>query len=100
MKENGNKKIPYFPAHKMHRPIRHTVIFSLEILEENNDECILILVIYWKKTGLLHTKISNHNIIYSSEKPRKSLSLPLKSSSWLLDIRVYISLEIILTLGA
>jgi len=37
------------------------VIFSLEILEKNNDECILILVIYWKKTGLLHTKISNHN---------------------------------------
>jgi len=28
------------------------VIFSLEILEKNNDECILILVIYWKKTGL------------------------------------------------
>jgi hypothetical protein len=26
----------------------------------------LILIIYWKKTGLLHTKISNHNIIYSS----------------------------------
>jgi len=44
----------------MHRPIRRTVIFSLEILEKN-DECILILVIYWKKTGLLHTKISNHN---------------------------------------
>jgi len=43
-----------------------TVIFSLEILEKNNDECILILVIYWKATGLLHTKISNHNIIYSS----------------------------------
>jgi len=34
------------------RPIRRTVIFSLEILEKNNDECILILVIYWKKTGL------------------------------------------------
>jgi hypothetical protein len=49
------------------QPIRRTVIFSLEILEKkNNDECILILVIYWKKTGLLHTKISNHNIIYSS----------------------------------
>ena len=47
-------------------PIRCTVIFSLEILEKNNDDCILILVIYWKKTGLLHTKISNHNIIYSS----------------------------------
>jgi len=53
--------LPYFPAHKTHRPIRRTVIFSLEIIEKNNDESILILVIYWKKTGLLHTKISNHN---------------------------------------
>ena len=51
------------------------MIFSLEILEKNNDECILILVIYWKKKGLLHNKISNHNVIYSS--------LPLKLSSWL-----------------
>ena len=51
-------------AYRISRPIRHTVIFSLVILEKNNDECILILVIYWKKTGLLHTKISNHNIIY------------------------------------
>jgi len=42
------------------------MIFSLEILEKNNDECILILAISWKKTGLLHTKISNHSIIYSS----------------------------------
>ena len=57
--------VPYFLAHKTRRPIRRTVIFSLEILEKN-DECILILVIYWKKTGLLHTKINNHNIIYSS----------------------------------
>jgi hypothetical protein len=48
------------------RPIRRTLIFSLEILEKNNDESILILVIRWKKTGLLRTKISNHNIIYSS----------------------------------
>ena len=52
--------------YRISRPIRRTVIFSLEILEKNNDECILILVIYWKKTGLLQTKISNHNIIYSS----------------------------------
>jgi len=59
-------EVPYFPAHKTHQPIRRTVTFSLEILEKNNDECILILVINWKKTGLLHTKISNHNIIYSS----------------------------------
>jgi hypothetical protein len=44
------------------------MIFSLEMLEKrkDNDECILISVIYWKKTELLHTKISNHNIIYSS----------------------------------
>jgi len=48
------------------RPIRHTVIFLLEILEKNNDECVLILVIYWNKTGLLRTKISDRNIIYSS----------------------------------
>jgi hypothetical protein len=71
----SNTYIPYFPAHKT------LVIFMLEILEKrkNNDEWILILVIYWKKTGLLHTKISNHNITHSSQKPRKLLSLPLKS---------------------
>ena len=73
------------------RPIRRTVIFSLEILEKNNDKCILILVIYWKKKGLLHTKISNHNIIYSSQKPRKSSSLPLKSSSWLFSLNASFS---------
>ena len=72
-------------------PIRRTVIFSLEILEKNNDECMLVLVIYWKKTGLLHTKISNHNIIYSSQKPRKLSSLPLKSSSWLFSLNESIS---------
>jgi len=77
--------IPYFPAHKTHRPIRGTVIFSLESLEKSN-ECILILVIYLKKRGLLHTKINNHNVMYSSEKPRKSSSLPLKSSSWLFSL--------------
>jgi len=44
-------------------PISCTVIFSFEILRKNNDEFILILVIYWKKTGLLPNKISNHNII-------------------------------------
>ena len=69
-------------------PIRHTTIFSLGILEKNNDECILILVIFWKKTGLLQTKISNHNVINSSQKPRKSSSLSLKSSSWLFSLDV------------
>ena len=47
--------------YRISRTIRCTMIFSLDILEKNNDECILILVIYWKKTGLVHTKISNHN---------------------------------------
>jgi hypothetical protein len=67
--------------------------FSLEILEKrkNNDEYILILVIYWKKTGLLHTKISNHDIIYSLLKPRKLSSLPLKSSSQLFSLDASLS---------
>jgi hypothetical protein len=46
-------------------------------------------------------KISNDNTIYSSEKPRKSSSLPLKSSSQLfsldvslIDVRVFITLAI------
>jgi len=52
--------------YRISRSIRRNVIFSLEILEKNNDDCILILVIYWKKTEMLHTKISKHNIIYSS----------------------------------
>jgi hypothetical protein len=74
------------PNYRISRSVRRTVIFSLGSLEKNNDECILVLVIYWKKTGLLHTKISNHNTIYSSQKPRKSSSLPLKSSSWLFSL--------------
>jgi hypothetical protein len=57
---------PYFPAYKTHWPVGCTLIFPLEILGGKNYEYILILVIYWKKTGLLRTKISNHNIIYSS----------------------------------
>jgi hypothetical protein len=58
--------IPYFPTYKTHRPIWRTLTFTLAILEKNNDEYISILVIFWKKTGLLRTKISNHNVIYSS----------------------------------
>jgi len=61
-----NIYVRYFSTYHIFWPIRCTMIFALEILENNNDECILILVIYWKKTGLLNTKISNHNVIYSS----------------------------------
>jgi hypothetical protein len=60
-------QLPYFPAYKTHRPIRHTVIFSLQILEKNNDECILILVIYWKKTGLLHISLQKSKLFTSSD---------------------------------
>jgi len=58
--------VPYFPAYKTHRD------FFVRNFRKNNDECLLILVIYRKKAGLLHTKISDHNIIYSSLKLRKS----------------------------
>jgi hypothetical protein len=54
------EQLPYFLAHKTHPD------FFIRNFRKNNDECILILVIYWKKTGLLCTKISKHNIIYSS----------------------------------
>jgi hypothetical protein len=32
--------------YRISRPIRRTMIFSLAILEKNEDECILILEIY------------------------------------------------------
>jgi hypothetical protein len=38
----------YFPTHTTHRD------FFVKNFGKNSDECILILVIYWKKTGLLH----------------------------------------------
>jgi hypothetical protein len=43
------------------------VIFSLEILEKNNDECILISVIYWKKTGVLHILLQESKLFPSSD---------------------------------
>jgi hypothetical protein len=59
--------MPHFLAYKTHRPIRRTVIFSLEILEKNDDECILILVIYWKETGLLHILLQESKLFTSSD---------------------------------
>jgi hypothetical protein len=56
------KDIPHFPAYKMHWPIRRTMIFFIRNFRKNNDECILILVIYWKKTGML-------NILLQESKP-------------------------------
>jgi hypothetical protein len=51
------------------------VIFSLENLEKKKDECILILVIYWKKTGLLHTKINCSQAVMSDLMIWKQISL-------------------------
>jgi hypothetical protein len=51
----------------MHRPIRRTVIFSLGILEKYNDECILILVIYWKEPKLLHILLQESKPFTSSD---------------------------------
>jgi hypothetical protein len=42
--------------------------FLLEILEKkNDDECILILVIYWKKTGFLHILLQESKPFTSSD---------------------------------
>jgi hypothetical protein len=43
------------------------MIFSLGILEKNDDECILILVIHWKKKGLLHTLLQENKLFTSSD---------------------------------
>jgi len=39
--------------HRISRPIRRTAIFSLGILEKDNDECILILDIYCEENGIV-----------------------------------------------
>jgi hypothetical protein len=43
------------------------MIFLLEILEKSDDECILILAIYWKKTGLLHILLQESKPFTSSD---------------------------------
>jgi hypothetical protein len=54
--------------YRISRPIRRTMIFSFEILEKKkDDECILILVIYWKKTGLLHVLLEESKPFTSSD---------------------------------
>jgi hypothetical protein len=65
----NTQHIPYFPAHKTHHN------FFVGSFRKHNDECILILVNYWKKTGLLHTKISDHNIMTLDLMTWKQISL-------------------------
>jgi hypothetical protein len=67
--EDGLKESPKHVRQKyrIFWPIRHIMIFSLETKRKKKVyECVLNLVIYWKKTVLLHTKIINHNTVYSS----------------------------------
>jgi hypothetical protein len=84
-------------------PIRRTVIFSLVILEKNNDDCILILIIHWKKTGLLHILLQESKLFTSSDARSHDLEANFTISQQrccIIAVRVFISLEIILTLGA
>jgi hypothetical protein len=60
--------VPISSNYLISRSIRRTVIFSLEILGKKNDECILILVIYWKKTGLLRILLQESKPFTSSER--------------------------------
>ena len=71
-------KYETYECYCISRPIRRTVIFSLEILEKNDDKCILILVIYWKKTGLLHTKISRSQALMPDLMIWKQISISHK----------------------
>ena len=59
VKRKNETRITFLSSiYRISRTTRHTLIFSFDFLEKNNDECILILVIYWKKTGLVHTKLA------------------------------------------
>jgi hypothetical protein len=51
------------------------MMYFLHIYKKNDDECILIVVNYWKKTRLLHTKVSNRNIMMPDLMIWKQISL-------------------------
>jgi hypothetical protein len=89
--------------YRISRPIRRTMIFSWGILEKKYDECILILVIYLKKTGLLHILLQESKPFTSSDARSHNLEANFTISRqrcYIIAVRVFISLEIILTLGA
>jgi hypothetical protein len=43
------------------------MIFFVRNIRKKDDECILILVIYWKKTGLLHILLQESKPFTSSD---------------------------------
>jgi hypothetical protein len=44
----------------------HHDFFVRDFRKKNDDECILILVIHWKKTGLLHILLQESKPFTSS----------------------------------
>jgi hypothetical protein len=54
--------LEYFPAHKTHHDF-----FVRNFRKKNDDECVLILVIYWKQTGLLHILLQESKPFTSSD---------------------------------
>jgi hypothetical protein len=78
------------------------MIFSLEILEKNDDECILILVFIGRKQDCYiscYKKVSRSQAVMPDLMIWKQISLS-HDKCCIIAVRVFISLEIILTLGA
>jgi hypothetical protein len=59
--------LPYFPAHKTHH------YFFVRHLRNSDDECTLILVIHWKKTGLLRILLQESKPFTSSDAKSRDL---------------------------
>jgi hypothetical protein len=57
-------RVPYFPAYKTHHDF---FVRNFREREKKKDECILILVIYWQKKGLLHTLLQESKPFTSSD---------------------------------
>jgi hypothetical protein len=79
------------------------MIFLVRNFRKKNDGSILILVIYWKKTGLLHILLQESKPLTSSDAISHDLEANFtisRLSCCIIAVRVFISLEIILTLGA
>jgi hypothetical protein len=56
------KQVPYFPAYKTHHDF-----FVRNFRKKKDDVSILILVIYCKKTGLLHILLQESKPFTSSD---------------------------------
>jgi hypothetical protein len=92
-----DEKIPNFPAYKTHHDF-----FVRNFRKKNDDECILISLIYLKKTGLLHILLQESKLFTSSDARSHDLEANSTISRYrccIIAVRVFISLKIILTLS-